>query len=80
MTYLWIRWDPNKGDVQRADSCMYTQSCFQDFRSPGVVTHICCPSSRDGDEEMAEVTSLSKHDGGCAVAVWSDNVNTSIQT
>lgn len=29
---------------------------------------------------MAEVTSLSKHDGGCAVAVWSDNVNTSIQT
>lgn len=25
---------------------------YQDFRSPGVVTHICCPSSRDGDEEM----------------------------
>lgn len=34
---------------------------------------------REEDQE-AEVTPLSKNEGGYAVAVWSDNVNTSIQT
>lgn len=46
-----------------------------------MVMHICRTSSREMEEDQkAEVTPLSKPEGGCAVAVWSDNVNTSIQT